>query len=109
MSNIKNNQYSAGLKTDIQYLKGIGPKRAAYLKKIGVETIEDLLFLVPRRYLDRTEIKSISEIKVDTEATVFVKVLAAGVKKTKNKGDVVRIIVTDQTGILEAIWFNRPD
>jgi len=102
-------KYKTGPETEIQYLKGIGPKRALRLNKIGVETINDLLFLVPRRYIDRTKIVNIHELTIQTEGTIYGKVMVNGIKKTKNRGDLVRIIVSDESGILEAIWFNRPD
>lgn len=93
----------------MQYLKGVGPKRAYYFKRIGVERIRDLIFLLPRRYLDRKNLKPIRELKVGEEGTIIGKVLAAGVEKTLKKGKVVRIVVGDQTGVIYVTWFNRPD
>ncbi|MBS4016188.1 MAG: ATP-dependent DNA helicase RecG [Candidatus Latescibacteria bacterium] len=101
--------YKTGLALPIQYLKNIGPKRALYLKRIGVETIEDFLFLVPRRYIDRTKISKIRELTTGQHGSVYGKIIATGTRKTKAKGNIVRIVVTDQTDILEAVWFNRPD
>ncbi|MEO0125893.1 MAG: ATP-dependent DNA helicase RecG [candidate division WOR-3 bacterium] len=97
------------LNSPVQYLKGVGPKRAYYFKKIGIEKIKDLIFLLPRRYLDRKNLRPIRELKVGEEGTVIGKVLASGVEKTLKKGEVVRIAVGDQTGILYVTWFNRPD
>lgn len=102
-------KYKSGLETEIQFLKGIGPKRATLLNKIGVQTINDLLFLVPRRYLDRTQLVKIRDLNIDVDGTTCGKVIATGARKTKNKGDLVRIVVSDETAILEVIWFNRPD
>ena len=42
------------LKTDIQYLKGVGPKRGQVLADHGIDTVGKLLFYFPRRYLDRS-------------------------------------------------------
>ena len=53
----------AELDTPVQYLKGIGPKRAALLAKVGVETIGQLLFFVPRRYLDRSQMMAIRDLR----------------------------------------------
>ncbi|MGQ9707494.1 MAG: hypothetical protein ACUVUR_01280, partial [bacterium] len=49
-------QTDNGLATPVQFLKGIGPKRARQFDRIGVRTVRDLLFLVPRRYLDRSQV-----------------------------------------------------
>lgn len=101
--------YKSGLDADVQYLKGIGPKRALLLKRVGVETIKDLLFLVPHRYIDRTNVVTIRNLITNEDGTVYVKVIASDIKKTKNRGELIRILVSDETSIMEAIWFNRPD
>jgi ATP-dependent DNA helicase RecG len=102
-------EYKTGLLTPVQYLKGVGPKRAAGLKRIGIETVEDLLFLIPRRYIDRTKLTPIKELKIGVDATLIGKIIATGIRKTRFKGDLVRIMVRDDTGIIEVVWFNRAD
>ncbi len=102
-------KFQSGPETEIQFLKGIGPKRALLLNKIGVQTINDLLFLVPRRYIDRTQLVKIRDLNIDADGTTSGKIIAAGTRRTKNKGDLVRIVVSDETGILDVAWFNRPD
>ena len=97
------------LQTPVQYLKGVGPKRAACLNRIGVETVGDLLYLIPRYYIDRTNLTPIKQLQVGANVTMIGKIIATGVRKTRFKGDLVRIIVRDATGIIEASWFNRPD
>jgi ATP-dependent DNA helicase RecG len=102
-------EYKTGLALPIQYLKGIGPKRALSLKKIQVETIQDLLFLVPRRYIDRTKLMRIRDLEPKAEGTIYAKIITCDSKKTKNRGELIRIVVSDESSILEAVWFNRPD
>lgn len=102
-------EYKTGLALPIQYLKGIGPKRAMCLKRINVEIIEDFLYLAPRRYIDRTKLSKIRDLIVGQQGTVSGKIIATGTRKTRTKGNIVRIVITDQTDILEAVWFNRPD
>jgi ATP-dependent DNA helicase RecG len=97
------------LETPIQFLKGVGPKRAAYLNRLGVETVRDLLFLVPRRYLDRTRLYGIHELKPGQDSTVWGRVQAAGVIPTRTRGELVSVRVADDSGTIEAIWFHRPD
>ena len=51
------------LKTPIEYLKGVGPKRAELLvKEIGVKTFQDLLYHFPFRYIDRTKYHKVSDL-----------------------------------------------
>ena len=46
---------------DITYLKGVGPKRATQLKAYGINQVLDILYHLPRKYLDRRNIKKIRE------------------------------------------------
>ncbi|MBC8214782.1 MAG: ATP-dependent DNA helicase RecG [Candidatus Marinimicrobia bacterium] len=97
--------YQTNLETDITYLKGVGPKRAEALQKSGIETIADLLHHYPRRYLDRTTIKSIAELRVGDEAVIIGKVSAFGYRKTR-KRNFFQMVLSDSTGNLQCVWFN---
>ncbi|MCX7757860.1 MAG: ATP-dependent DNA helicase RecG [candidate division WOR-3 bacterium] len=97
------------LSLPVQYLKGIGPKKAKCLKKLNIQTIEDFLFFIPRRYVDRSNIVKIRELKLNSEGTIFGRIQATNVKLTKTKGILITILVADDSGVLEAVWFNRPD
>ena len=68
------------LNTPIQYIKGVGPTRAEALSKVGIETIEDLLYYFPRRHLDRTSVTQCNNLKKDTVVTVVGIVKSCGVK-----------------------------
>ena len=97
------------LDTPVQYLKGIGPKRAALFARLGVETVGQLLFLVPRRYIDRSQVRAIRDVGAGDEATLVGRIVATGARRTRNYKSVVSVIVQDQSGAIEALWFNRPD
>jgi ATP-dependent DNA helicase RecG len=101
--------FARGLDTPVQYLKGIGPKRAALLAKLGVETVGHLLFLVPRRYIDRSQVLAITDLRPGDEATVIGRIVTAGGRKLRNSRQVVSCMVRDRSGVIEAVWFNRPD
>ena len=55
------------LQDKISCLKGVGSKRAETLKKLNIETLEDLLYFFPRRYEDRRRIQSIMEAEMNQE------------------------------------------
>ena len=97
------------LKTSIQYVKGVGPKRVLRLNKLGVYTVEDILYLAPRRYIDRKSIKKIKDIRVGENVTIAGKVMGTGVRKTRSKGEVVMFVVKDDTDAISVSFFNRPD
>ena len=56
------------LESEIKYLKGVGPKRAELLEKeLGIHDLNDLIHLYPFRYIDRTSIQRIADIRQDGE------------------------------------------
>jgi len=66
---------------NIQYLKTVGPKRAATLKRLGIETVHDLLYYFPRDYEDRSQVKTAFETVHGEKATLIGTV--TGVRETK--------------------------
>jgi len=94
--------------TGIQYVKGVGPRRALLFKALGVQSVLDLFQHYPRRYEDRRQIRHISQIEEGREETVQGKVLAAGNKKVRPALTIFQLAVGDGTGIVYATWFNQP-
>ena len=93
------------LKDSIQYLKGIGPERAKVLKSAGIETIEDLLYYIPRRYLDRSAILPMAKVKVGSATTVIGRVEAFGRARTRRPQ--FQVILKDNTGFIRLVWFSK--
>ena len=98
-------QLSNPIYDDITYLKGVGPKRAKQLKAYGINKIYDVLEHLPRKYLDRRNIKPINQIKIGEEAVVIGKVVTKNIKKI-GKRRLFQIIIEDGTGQLQCVWFN---
>ncbi len=96
------------LDTPIQYCKGIGPKRAEMLKKLGILTVEDALFYLPWRYEDRGNLKKISRLTYGTYETVSGKVVSAEVASTKRQRvKIFELVISDGSGMLIGSWFNQ--
>ena len=93
----------------IRYIKGIGPKRARVFNKLGIKTIEDLLYYFPKRYEDRTKFLSISRLKEGEYQTIRARVLAVGEKQSwRRRGfKILEVAVGDDTGKLFCVWFNQ--
>ena len=90
------------LDLDIQFLPGVGPKRAALLKReLEIATIGDLIRFYPFRYIDRSTIQTISSI-VSESAYVQIQ---AEVKTSNFTGKRLSVIVSDGTGDLELVFF----
>ncbi len=97
------------LTDSIQYVKGVGPKRAELFKRLGINTVEDVLTHLPRRYEDRGNLKKISQIKYGEIETISGIVKAAGINVTTRKRmKIFELVVGDGTGIITAKWFNQP-
>ena len=97
------------LNTEIQFLPGVGPKRAALLaKELGIITYNDMLHTFPFRYVDRTNIQNIAEI-VPTMAYVQIKgtVTAKNIVGEHRKSRLV-VTVRDNTGSMELVFFRVP-
>jgi len=96
------------LRVSARFVKGVGPTRLSILNKLGIETIEDLLYCFPRRYEDRSKIKKVGEIRPGNFETIRVKVLTFGDRTTKKGMNIFQLAVGDSTGVLHATWFNQP-
>ncbi|MGD9487697.1 MAG: ATP-dependent DNA helicase RecG [Calditrichaceae bacterium] len=89
---------------DLQYLKGIGPKRAQILSGNGIKSFHDLINYFPRKYVDRSTIVSLDKLQPDQEVTVIGKIEVAGIRRMRKA--VFYLVISDGKGIMEAIWFN---
>ena len=99
---------SNSLDTPIQYIKGVGPKRANVLESLNIFTIKDLLYYFPRKYVDRTSLSTIGSIKEGEEVNLVGRVKSVSLKKMK-KGNFVTSTVVDHTGSVRLMWFNAAD
>jgi ATP-dependent DNA helicase RecG len=98
--------FATTLDTNIEFLKGVGPKRAELLQKeLGVFTCEQLLSLYPFRYIDRTRFYKINELHEDLP---YVQILGRiSAKEEIGEKHKKRIVarLSDDTGVMELVWF----
>lgn len=95
------------LDTPIEFLKGVGPRRAEVLQKeLGIFKFVDLLFYFPFRYVDRTKFYRINEINPDMQY-VQLKGKIVTIETIQGKGRNQRLSATfsDGQGVMELIWF----
>ncbi|PIQ96527.1 MAG: ATP-dependent DNA helicase RecG, partial [Nitrospinae bacterium CG11_big_fil_rev_8_21_14_0_20_56_8] len=93
------------LQDSLQYIKGVGPKRAALFEKLELRTTEDCLFFLPFRFEDRTRVKKISQLIHNEQVTVEGTILNAGSFRIGRRKKIFEVIVQDETGTLRAKWF----
>jgi len=91
--------------SELTYLKGVGPKRAAAFEKAGIKNYEHLLNYFPRRYLDRTKIKSIGALNEGETTTIVgeVRQIRFEGASWKNKRFIASLY--DKTGRIDLVWF----
>ena len=97
------------LATPLQYLKGVGPRRAADLQHAGLVTVEDLLYRFPLRYEDRSRLRPIASLKPGQPASISGRILSAGLRSTRRPGfKIFEAAIQDESGSLRAVWLNQP-
>lgn len=96
------------LGSSVQYLKGVGPVRARKFKKLGVETVEDLLWFIPRRYEDRSKLSDLSSLEPGKIQAFLARVVSVEQRKARRKNlTICTALLTDGTSLIQAVWFNR--
>jgi len=98
------------LETPIEYLKGVGPKRAELLKKeLGIRTYEDLLFHFPFRYVDRSAYQKVADAAY-SDSALQLKGKIVSLKSTGvGRGKRLSGIFEDESGKIELVWFQGVD
>jgi ATP-dependent DNA helicase RecG len=95
------------LSDEAQYLKGVGPHRAALLAQRGILTVEDLLYRLPFRYEDRIRFTPIAEIVPGGVFTVLGEVVSGGlVRFRRSRNAVYHLVVRDGSGKLAVKFFH---
>lgn len=91
----------------IQYLKGVGPKKAQLLHRLGIQTIYDLLTYFPRAYEDQSAWKPIAELTAGERETVCGVLMNVNEKRSSRGLSILTAMISDGTGYLQVTWFNQ--
>ena len=94
------------LKSDVMYLKGIGPKIAYILNKLGIYTVSDLLYYFPRKHVDYSTRTKIRDLEVGENTTIFGVIRSVEAFTTKNNLGVVKVKINDGTGNIGLNFFS---
>lgn len=94
--------------TSLQYLKGIGPRRAKLMTKLGITGEMDLIYHFPRKYEDRRNLKPLSTLISNENETAKGQIVSIE-EITPRKGlNIIKAHLYDNTGRADAVWFNQP-
>lgn len=97
------------LKRPISDIKGVGDKRAKLLNKMGIFTLEDLLYYFPRTYEDRSVLKNVSSLE-DGETVGFIGEICSKVTESNIRRNfrIYKAQIRDDTGNITGVWYNQP-
>lgn len=97
-----------GLEKSIQYIKGVGEKRAALFAKKDIYTVEDLLYFFPRSHEDRSKIKPIGECIEGETVCIVGKIYRPPLDTYIRKNMMItNMSVFDETGMMSIVWYNN--
>lgn len=104
-SNKTNGKLKPAKDTDVMYMKGVGPKIAYKLNKLGIYTAQDLIMYFPKKHIDYSSRTLIRNLKEGENTTVFGYIRSVSAFNTKNSLSVVKVSVTDESGRIELSFF----
>jgi ATP-dependent DNA helicase RecG len=99
---------SVRLDTPVQFLKGIGERRAEALERLGIRTARDLLWHLPHRYVDASSLTPLAKAELGQEVACVGKVVAKGVLPTRRGLRIFHAVLRDDSGLLECAWPGQP-
>ena len=89
-------------------IKYFDEKNINKLKRLGIKTLYDLLYYFPRAYDDRTNIMKIGDLRGDEYVVLKASLMTVTAPPTRSGLKMVKATATDNTGIIEIVWFQMP-
>lgn len=96
------------LQTEVQYVKGVGPARAPLYARLGLQTVEDLLWDLPRDVLDLTDVRSVRQLEEGVVVTVGGKVADLDGRDISKGRTLIAVLLDCGDGFVRGSWFNQP-
>ncbi len=99
--------YPFDLRSDIMYLKGVGPRKAAALNHMNIYTFYDFLMHYPRAYEDEREVTPMNKLIVDEVAIVVGHLSNISFREVRSNLKIINAILEDETDYVQVTWFNQ--
>jgi ATP-dependent DNA helicase RecG len=96
------------LQEPVEVVSGVGKSFIGRLRSLDIESVEDLLYHFPRRYLDRRKLSRISDVRIGEETTVVGTVRKAELNRTSRRKSILSVAIFDGSTYLYGTWFNQP-
>lgn len=92
----------------LQFLRGVGPRKAADFAKAGLHTVEDLLYRLPFRYEDRTRMRPVRTLRAGERVAVTGTITSAHLTRTRRRGfTIFHAVLSDASGAIRCTWMNQ--
>lgn len=98
----------AALNAPVTVLPGVGPQYGQTLGGLGLFTLRDMLYYLPRRYDDYTRLKPVNRLEYGEEVTVIGTVQSVNSRKVRQAMQITEAVLHDGTAALRLSWFNQP-
>ena len=99
---------ATGLDAPVTTLPGVSTAYTTRLRRLGIETVGDLLYHFPYRYDDYSSLKPIDQLEYGDETTVIGTIWETRSRKSRGGTEIITSVVADASGTIEAVWFNQP-
>ncbi len=100
---------AVGVDAPLTVLYGVGPENAAKFKRLGLNTLRDVLLYFPRRYDDYSKMKTINRLEYGEECTLIGTITEARQRRIRGgQSTLLKVVLTDATSMLEISFFNQP-
>jgi ATP-dependent DNA helicase RecG len=92
------------LDTSVKFLKGVGERRAEAFERLGIRTVQDLLWHLPFRYVDASSVTPLARAEVGADVACIGRVVTKGVLPTRRGLRIFHAVLRDGSGLLECAW-----
>lgn len=96
------------LNTPVKNLQMVGETYSNRLKKLGIETVSDLLHHIPSRYVDFSVVSKIGNLQEGEKVTVVGRITAIENTYTRNRREIQKAKIADCTSSVGVVWYNQP-
>lgn len=93
---------------NLNTIKGVGPKKAAALLRLGLSTVYDIMMYYPRTYIDQSKLTRLDSIKAGCDATIMGYITNVSERRASKSISILTASVSDGTGYISLVWFNQP-